>query len=48
LILCFVWARMSLLPSLTFSLFPFKQVHHLGQAQYLARSSSAIDKGSIW
>ena len=49
LILRFDLVHMSFFPSLTLSLFPFKQqVHHLGQAQYLARSSSAIGKCMHW
>ena len=47
LILCFDWARMSFFPSLTLSLFPFKQVHHLGQAQSLARSFSAMENEHV-
>ena len=47
LILRFDWARMSLLPSLTLSLFPFRQVRHLGQAHSLARYSSAIENGHV-
>ena len=43
----FWMARISLLPSLTLSLFPFKQVRHLGQAHSLARSSSAIENGHV-
>ena len=43
----FWMARISLLPSLTLSLFPFKQVHRLGQAQSLARSSSTIENGHV-
>jgi hypothetical protein len=38
---------MSFFPSLTLSLFPFKQVHHLGQVQSLARSFSAIENGHV-
>jgi hypothetical protein len=36
---------MSFFPSLTILLFPFKQVHHLGQAQSLLRFFSVIENG---